>query len=32
VKEWKFVPALRNGKTVEVVLQVEVEFGRPAAP
>ncbi|MCG6926220.1 MAG: TonB family protein [Acidobacteria bacterium] len=32
VKEWKFVPALRNGKTVEVVLQVEVEFGPPAEP
>lgn len=30
VKEWMFVPALRNGKTVEVVLQVEVEFGPPA--
>jgi hypothetical protein len=26
------VPALRNGKTVEVVLQVEVEFGPPAEP
>ena len=32
VKEWKYVPALRNGKTVEVVLQVEVEFGPPAEP
>jgi TonB family protein len=32
VKEWKFVPALRNGKTVAVVLQVEVEFGPPGEP
>ncbi len=32
VETWKFVPALRNGKTVEVVLQVEVEFGPPAEP
>ena len=26
VREWKFAPAMRNGKTVEVVLEVEVEF------
>jgi TonB family protein len=26
VKEWKFLPAIRNGKTVEVVLEVEVDF------
>jgi TonB family protein len=29
VKEWKFLPAVRNGKTVEVVLEVEVEFRNP---
>ena len=32
VKTWKFLPALRNGRTVEVVLQVEVEFGPSAGP
>ena len=32
VKEWKFAPAMRNGKTVEVVLEVEVEFRLPAEP
>jgi TonB family protein len=30
VKEWKFAPAMRGGKTVEVVLQVEVRFRLPA--
>jgi TonB family protein len=32
VKEWKFAPAMRRGKTVEVVLEVEVGFRLPAAP
>ena len=32
VKEWKFAPALRQGKTVEVVLEVEVRFRLPAEP
>ena len=32
VKEWKFAPAMRGGKTVEVVLEVEVEFRPPAQP
>lgn len=32
VQEWKFAPAVRNGKTVEVVLEVEVEFRPPAGP
>jgi TonB family protein len=31
VKEWKFAPALRDGRTVEVVLEVEVRFGPPPA-
>jgi TonB family protein len=26
VKRWKFLPAIRHGRTVEVVLEVEVEF------
>ncbi|RPH42765.1 MAG: TonB family protein [Planctomycetota bacterium] len=30
VKEWKFSPAMRGGKTVEVVLEVEVSFRLPA--
>jgi TonB family protein len=30
VKEWKFAPAIRDGKTVEVVLEVEVRFQLPA--
>ena len=29
VKEWKFAPAMRDGRTVEVVLEVEVEFRNP---
>jgi TonB family protein len=29
VRDWKFVPAMRNGKAVEVVLEVEVEFRPP---
>jgi TonB family protein len=29
VKEWKFAPAMRGGKTVEVVLEVEVRFRLP---
>jgi len=32
VKEWKFAPAMRNGKTVEVVLEVEVRFRLPVEP
>ena len=32
VKEWLFAPAMRNGKTVEVVLEVEVRFQLPADP
>jgi TonB family protein len=32
VKEWKFAPAMRNGRTVEIVLEVEVEFRLPADP
>jgi len=32
VKEWKFAPAMRNGKTVEVVLEVEVRFRPPVEP
>jgi len=32
VSEWKFAPALRQGKTVEVVLEVEVKFELPARP
>jgi TonB family protein len=32
VKEWKFAPAMRQGKTVEVVLEVEVRFELPAGP
>jgi TonB family protein len=32
VKEWKFAPAMRSGKTVEVVVEVEVEFRPPAEP
>jgi TonB family protein len=32
VKDWKFSPAMRAGKTVEVVLEVEVSFKLPAAP
>jgi len=30
VKEWKFAPAMRQGKTVEVVLEVEVRFRLPS--
>jgi TonB family protein len=29
VREWKFAPAMRGGKTVEVVLEVEVRFRLP---
>jgi TonB family protein len=29
VKEWKFAPAMRNGRTVELVVEVEVEFQLP---
>jgi TonB family protein len=29
VREWKFAPAMRNGRTVEVVLEVEVRFQLP---
>jgi TonB family protein len=32
VKEWLFAPAMRNGKTVPVVLEVEVRFQLPADP
>jgi TonB family protein len=32
VKEWKFAPAMRQGKTVEVVLEVEVSFRPPLEP
>ena len=32
VKEWKFAPAMRGGKTVEVVLEVAVRFQLPAGP
>jgi TonB family protein len=32
VKEWKFAPAMRQGKTVEVVLEVEVSFEVPVEP
>jgi TonB family protein len=32
VREWKFAPAMRNGKTVEVVLEVEVRFQLPGKP
>lgn len=32
VKEWKLAPAMRQGKTVEVVLEVEVTFKLPAEP
>ncbi len=32
VREWKFAPAMRQGKTVEVVLEVEVRFRLPAEP
>ena len=32
VKEWKFGPAIRQGKTVEVVLEVEVGFQLPPEP
>jgi len=32
VREWKFAPAMRQGKTVEVVLEVEVRFRRPGEP
>jgi TonB family protein len=32
VWEWKFAPAMRHGKTVEVVLEVEVGFRLPAEP
>jgi TonB family protein len=32
VKEWKFAPAMRNRRTVEVVLEVDVEFHLPDEP
>jgi TonB family protein len=32
VKEWKFAPAMRQGRTVEVVLEVEVKFRLPGGP
>ncbi len=32
VREWKFAPAMRQGKTVEVVLEVEVRFRLPGEP
>jgi TonB family protein len=32
VREWKFAPAMRGGRTVEVVLEVEVSFRLPAGP
>lgn len=32
VKEWKFAPAMRGGRTVEVVLEVEVRFRPPTGP
>jgi TonB family protein len=30
VEEWKFAPAMRNGKTVEIVVEVEIEFELPS--
>jgi TonB family protein len=32
VRRWKFAPAMRGGRTVEVVLEVEVEFRLPDRP
>jgi TonB family protein len=32
VRRWKFAPAMRSGRTVEVVLEVEVEFRLPSEP
>lgn len=32
VREWKFAPAMRRGKTVEVVLAVDVRFRLPGEP
>ena len=32
VREWKFAPAMRDGHTVEVVLEVEVRFQLPTEP
>ena len=32
VREWKFAPAMRQGKTIEVVLEVDVSFRLPAEP
>jgi len=32
VKEWKFAPAMRGGRTVDVVLEVEVRFRLPGEP
>jgi TonB family protein len=32
VKEWKFAPAMRHGKTVEVVMEVKVSFRLPPEP
>ena len=32
VREWKFAPAMRRGKTVEVVLEVDVRFRLPGEP
>ena len=30
VKEWRFAPARRGGKTVEVVVEIKIEFKLPA--
>jgi TonB family protein len=32
VREWKFAPAMRQGRTVEVVLEVDVRFRLPGEP
>jgi TonB family protein len=32
VKDWKFAPAMRNGKTVEMVIEVDMEFRLDAEP
>lgn len=32
VRRWKFAPAMRNGRTVEVVLEVDVDFQLPDEP
>jgi TonB family protein len=32
VKQWKFVPAMRDGRTVDVILEVKVAFRAPDEP